>query len=331
MSVFVDEARFEVLSGDGGAGSVSFRREKYVPMGGPDGGDGGKGGDVLFITKRNLSTLSHLRGKPFIRARNGEKGRGSRMHGKNGEDAIIHVPPGTRISDAGTGEHLHDFSQDIEGEQWLCLSGGRGGQGNWHFRSSRNQSPRYAQDGEPGSSLFLALELALIADIGLVGFPCAGKSSLINAITSAQSKVAAYPFTTKIPHLGVLRRGDTEVVLADIPGLIEGASEGIGLGFQFLRHVGRATSLAYLSDLGEPQPSDAIITLEKELCTYDASMNQKKRIIIGTKTDLDEDGRKLQELKHSFPKDTVLGISVYTRSGLNTLIDALLEHGKEIR
>ncbi len=325
MSSFIDEVQFTVLSGDGGSGSASFRREKYVPRGGPDGGDGGRGGDVVFITQCNLSTLSHLRGRTILKARRGDNGRSRRMHGKDGDDVLIRIPPGTRISDAVTGEHLHDFSSKMAGEQWICLQGGQGGRGNWHFKSSRNQSPSYAQDGRPGDSRKLALELALIADVGLVGLPNSGKSSLINAVTAAKSKVGAYPFTTRTPHLGVLGRGNREIVIADIPGLIKGASEGIGLGLQFLRHVSRAESLAFLTDLGEPDPAEAVQSLIEEIESYDSTMMSKQRIIVGTKTDLDEDGKKLAALKDSFFNDTVFGISVYSRDGLDCLVDALLK------
>jgi len=327
MTAFVDETRFEVRSGDGGSGSTSFRREKYVPRGGPDGGDGGKGGDVVFVTRRNLATLAHLRGKVSFAARPGDPGRGRRMHGRDGDDVEIAVPPGTVITDADTGEILHDFPRNLEGERWVCAIGGRGGQGNWHFRSSRNQRPMHAQSGRPGRRLTVSLELALIADIGLVGLPSAGKSSLINAVTAARSRVGDYPFTTKTPHLGVLRRGETEVVLADIPGLIEGAADGAGLGHRFLRHIGRAATLAVLSDLGEENPVRAVRILESELERYDDRLNSKSRLIIGTKTDLDPQGTHLGALKDAFPNDTVLGVSVFTRDGLDNVIGAFLAAG----
>ncbi len=331
MSAFVDETRFEVRSGDGGAGSASFRREKYVPRGGPDGGDGGKGGDVVFVTRRNLATLAHTRGKTAYTAKHGGPGRGRKKHGKDGEDIVIPVPPGTVITDTETGEILHDFPTDTEGEEWICFTGGKGGLGNWHFRTSRNQSPTYFQDGKPGMRRDVSLELALIADIGLVGMPSAGKSSLINALTAANSKVGAYPFTTKVPSLGVLRRGETEVVLADIPGLIEGASDGAGLGIKFLRHIGRSGSLAYLTDLGEEDPVHAVKILEEELRKYDPHLSDKRRIIIGSKTDLDESGENLAALISSFPDDKVFGVSIYTRDGLNELTDAFIEWGTAVR
>ncbi len=331
MSAFVDETRFEVFSGDGGAGSASFRREKYVPRGGPDGGDGGKGGDVVFITRRNLSTLAHLRRKHVLKAKHGEPGKGRKMHGKNGDDMVIPVPPGTVIRDTETGETLHDFSSDIEGEVWTFLKGGIGGLGNWHFRTSRNQKPTYSQDGKPGAVRDVSLELALIADIGLVGLPSAGKSSLINALTAANSKVGAYPFTTKIPSLGVLRRVDTEVVIADIPGLIEGASEGAGLGHKFLRQIRRSGSLAFITDLGEEDPEHAVRILEEELKNFDEHLPDKRRIIVGSKTDLDKSGEKFSMLKSAFPNEKVLGVSVYTRDGLNELIDSFIEWGSAVR
>jgi GTP-binding protein len=331
MSAFVDETRLEVRSGDGGSGSASFRREKYVPRGGPDGGDGGKGGDVIFVTSRNLATLAHIRRKNSFKAEHGEPGRGRKMHGRNGENLIIQVPPGTIVTDAQTGQILHDFPKDTEGEEWTCLVGGRGGLGNWHFRSSRNQSPTYAQDGTPGTSLEIGLELALIADIGLVGKPSAGKSSLINALTAANSKVGAYPFTTKVPHLGVLRRGDQEVVIADIPGLIEGASDGAGLGHKFLRHVSRSGSLVYMTDLGDDDPVGAVALLEEELRKYDYHLTEKRRMIVGSKTDLDENGEKLSALISGYPDDKVLGISIYSREGLDQLIELFIEWGSAVR
>ncbi len=322
MSAFVDETSFDIRSGDGGAGSSHFRREKYVPRGGPDGGDGGKGGDVVFVTRRNLATLAHLRGKPVQKAQNGEPGRGRKKHGRNGEDLVIPVPPGTRISDAVTGNMLHDFPENIEGETWVCLQGGKGGLGNWHFRTSRNQAPVYSQDGLPGVERKLSIELSLIADIGLVGLPSAGKSSLVNALTAANSKVGAYPFTTKVPHLGVLRRGDSEVVIADIPGLIEGASHGAGLGYQFLKHISRAASLCYLTDLGEADPTKAVHLLEDELRAYDPQLvENKERMIVGTKLDLRSD----------FAGETVIGVSVFTREGLEKIINAFIERGSAVR
>ena len=213
MRSFVDEVILQVASGSGGSGCVSFRREKYVPRGGPDGGDGGRGGDVVFVVRRNLKTLAHLRRRRLLKARNGAPGEGRQKQGRDGENLEIPVPPGTMVRDAETGELLHDFPG--EGEEWVFLRGGAGGKGNTHFKSSRVQAPRFAQPGKPGAEATLRVEMNIIADIGFVGFPNAGKSSLLRALSRARPEVADYPFTTKIPHLGVLRRGDMDLVLAD--------------------------------------------------------------------------------------------------------------------
>lgn len=331
MSAFVDETQIEVRSGDGGAGGRSFRREKYVSRGCPDGGDGGRGGSIVFITRANLATLAHLRGTRVFRARHGENGRRRRMHGRSGEDLTIAVPPGTVIRAAESGEALHDFPKNRGGDGWVCLEGGRGGRGNRHFRSSRNRSPSYAQDGCPGSSLTLNLELSLIADIGFIGPPGAGKSSLLNALTSARSKVGAYPFTTRIPHLGVLRGGDAEVVLADIPGLVHGASDGAGLGHRFLRHIGRAASLAFLADLGEEHPEDSIAALEAELATYDPVLLKKKRILVASKSDLDENSEHFRNLQSAFAGEPIYRVCVFNRRGLDELADEFLRRGNRAK
>jgi len=324
MSSFVDETRLEVRSGDGGLGSVSFRREKYVSRGGPDGGDGGKGGDVVFVSRRNLATLAHIRRRVVYEAKNGGPGSRRRMRGKDGDNLVISVPPGTRVIDVATGKVLHDFDKESEDEEWVFLSGGYGGLGNWHFRTSRNQAPMYAQSGKPGSLRTIALELLLIADIGLVGMPNAGKSSLINALTSAKSKVANYPFTTRVPYLGVLRRGQQERIIADIPGLIEGASKGVGLGHKFLRHISRSACLVYMSDLGDADPVHALRTLKKEIELFDSSLLEKPSIIIGSKADLDESGAKLDSLIKAFPDNEVMGVSVFSPGKLSKFRDRLL-------
>ena len=316
---FVDETSFEVSSGNGGAGSVSFRREKYVPKGGPDGGDGGTGGNVVFRVKSNLKTLSKIPPNRKYSAKVGDNGKGRRMHGKNGVDLILDVPPGTLIRDTDTGDLLHDFSENLDGVTWTFLRGGKGGQGNWHFRTSRKQAPMYAQEGEPGQTVNVTLELNVIADIGFVGFPSAGKSSLLRELTNANPKVAPYPFTTKIPNLGMLRLSDKEVILADIPGIIEGASRGIGLGFEFLKHIARTEALAFMIDLGE---EDFLETYEKllvELGEYQPALLDKKRFIVGTKKDLDETGEKVAKLKERFTEFPVIIVSIFSREGLEEL------------
>ena len=325
---FVDETSFEVSSGSGGAGAVSFRREKYVPKGGPDGGDGGMGGNVVFQVKTNLKTLSHLSHRRKHQAKNGEGGKGRRMHGKNGEDLILEVPPGTLVKDQDTGDLLHDFSENKDGDSWIFLRGGKGGQGNWHFRTSRQQAPRYAQEGEPGQTVSVILELNVIADIGFVGFPSVGKSSLLKELTNANPKVAPYPFTTKIPNLGMLRLSEKEVVLADIPGIIEGASHGVGLGFDFLKHIARTEALAFMIDLGEDNFLDTYDKLLVELEQYQPALLEKRRFIVGTKKDLDESGEAEAALRERFPDYHVIVVSIFTREGMDDLKQLFLSMAK---
>jgi GTP-binding protein len=252
---FADEALIEVSSGKGGNGCASFRREKYVPRGGPDGGDGGRGGDVVFEIRRNLRTLAHLRHKQSFKAENGRDGEGRGCYGRNGEDVVVPLPPGSVIKDADTGELIRDFGKDRE--DFLFLKGGNGGWGNIHFKSSINQAPRKALPGHDGQKRRLQVELRVLADIGLVGFPNAGKSSLLNRFTNARPKIAPYPFTTRIPNLGVLTLGDRDIIIADIPGLIAGASQGVGLGIRFLKHISRTAGLVFLIDLGEDSCPEA--------------------------------------------------------------------------
>lgn len=318
MEGFVDETTIEVSSGHGGAGCISFRREKFVPFGGPDGGDGGRGGDVVFQVKENLKTLAHLRMRRVFRAQNGLPGGGARMHGRNGDSVFIPVPPGTIVRDRNSGQVLYDFSRGSE-TQWVFAAGGRGGQGNWHFRSSKHQAPRFAQPGMPGVDSVLTVELNIIADLGFVGFPNAGKSTLLTLLTNANPKVAPYPFTTKIPNLGVMRIFDQDVVLADIPGIIEGASEGLGLGIQFLKHIARTKGLVFLVDLSEENFLETYATLLGELEDFSAELAQKPRIILGSKTDLDEDGSKLRDLQQSLPGEVVLGVSSFHRDQLDPI------------
>jgi len=324
MLSFVDETRITVSSGCGGPGSVSFRREKYVPNGGPDGGDGGRGGDVVFQIRSNLKTLVHLHRKHEIKASTGGGGKGARRHGADGEPAFVLVPPGTILKDAETGEAIRDFSVEEDGTDWTFLKGGRGGQGNWHFRTARQQAPRFAQPGMPGETRELILELNLIADVGLVGFPNAGKSSLLKAMTNANPKIAPYPFTTKIPNLGVFRIMDRDIVIADIPGLIEGASHGAGLGFQFLKHIARTKCLAFLLDLSEDDPLGAYRTLCSELAAYAPELAEKKHLLIGTKTDLEGTDERLAELKSALPDEEITGMSSYNGDGMEELRKAFI-------
>lgn len=317
MIKFADEVTIDVSSGKGGNGCVAFRREKYVPKGGPAGGDGGRGGDVVFRVRRNLRTLAHLRFSKALRAQNGQDGMGRNMHGKDGEDIIIPVPPGTRIMDDGTGEILKDF--DVTEGDWIFLSGGKGGWGNTHFKNSVNQAPTYAHPGKPASQARVRVELNIMADIGFVGFPNAGKSSLLDAFTNARPKIAPYPFTTKIPNLGVLSMNERDIVLADIPGIIEGAHEGAGLGIRFLKHISRTAALAFLIDCSDPEPEKAFPILLKELESFSRELAGKPRVVIGTKLDLEDAPSGFERLKDSLPGETVFGISVFSNAGLDEL------------
>ena len=334
MIKFADEALITVSSGKGGDGCVAFRREKYIPLGGPAGGDGGKGGDVVFVIKRNVRTLADLRYRQTFRAQNGIPGMGRNMHGKDGRDVEIHIPPGTIIKDAATGEVIKDFGQGNrvaqDGERWVFLKGGKGGWGNTHFKNSVNQAPKTAMPGKPGEERLLKVELSLIADIGFVGFPNAGKSSLLDAFTNARPKIAPYPFTTKIPNLGVFTLHDRDIILADIPGIIEGAHDGAGLGTRFLKHISRTAGLAYLIDLGDENWKDAFAILSSELQSFSPWLAEKSRIIVATKLDLPEARERFEEFKALHSQETVYGISVFSQEGLEDLKQAfysqVLEH-----
>lgn len=343
MIKFADEASITVSSGKGGDGCVAFRREKYIPMGGPAGGDGGRGGDVVFEVRRNLRTLAHLRFQQHFKAGNGQPGMGKNMHGRKGDDVVIPVPPGTLIKNAETGEVLKDFGTETavdgggrlggaksaaragEGEgRWLFLKGGNGGWGNTHFKSSVNQAPRQFQPGKPAETVNLRVELQLIADIGFVGFPNAGKSSLLDFFTNARPKIAPYPFTTKIPNLGMLTVHERDIVLADIPGIIEGASDGAGLGIRFLKHISRTAALAFLVDLSDENWREAFGILMDELSSFSPELAKKRRLLVATKLDLPEAAERFDEFKAAFPGESVYGISVFSGAGLPELKETFL-------
>jgi GTP-binding protein len=286
---FIDEAIIDVHAGDGGNGAASFRREKYVPRGGPDGGDGGRGGSIHLVADRNINTLIDYRYARIFRAQRGENGRGADQYGKGGEDITLRVPVGTVVSDADSGEILADLSRD--GARALVAKGGKGGLGNLHFKSSTNRAPRQTTPGEKGEDRRLRLELRVLADVGLLGLPNAGKSTLIRAVSAARPKVADYPFTTLQPNLGVVRTDvDHSFVVADIPGLIEGAAEGAGLGHQFLRHLQRTRLLLHVVDLVPPDPeADPVAdahAIVAELRKYDPSLADKPRWLVLNKLDL---------------------------------------------
>jgi len=322
MIQFADEAVITVRSGKGGNGCVSFRREKYIPNGGPNGGDGGRGGDVVFCLKKNLRTLAHLRYHPILKAKNGGDGQGWNRYGKDGEDVVIPVPPGTTIRDNETGELIYDFTVESEEEQFVFLKGGNGGWGNVHFKSSTNQAPRIANKGAPGQERVLRVELSVIADIGLVGFPNAGKSSLLDLFTNARPKIAPYPFTTKIPNLGVLHAGDDkDFIIADIPGIIEGASEGAGLGIRFLKHISRTAGLLFMIDCSDENFLEAYDLLLKELDGFGRELTKKPRIVLCNKIDIEgalENAMKVKEkIQSKEPDVKVLAVSVAARTNMN--------------
>lgn len=319
MQHFVDETIITVQSGDGGRGCVSFRREKFIPYGGPDGGDGGDGGDVIFVVKKNLRTLYHLKLKRTFKAKNGSPGEGNQKTGKKGENVIIEVPPGTVIYNYETGELIKDFKENDE--PFILLKGGKGGKGNAYFKSSTNQSPRYAQPGLPGKKLTLKVELKLIADIGLVGFPNAGKSTLLSVLTKAKPKIANYPFTTLVPNLGVFFIDDESYVIADIPGLIEGASKGAGLGIKFLKHIERTKIILYLIDLENENYLEQFDKLRFELKNYSDSLYNKPYLVAASKYDLIESKEKFEKLKEKLNNiEKIYPFSSITKEGLNELL-----------
>lgn len=295
---FIDQVKVYVKAGDGGRGCVSFRREKYVARGGPNGGDGGKGADIIIKATSNINTLLDIKYQQRYQAEKGQHGMGRDMHGKNGKNLIIPVPLGTLIKDFETGEVLYDLTE--EDQEFIAVKGGRGGLGNAHFKSATRQAPRFAQPGEPGEEKTLHLELKLLADVGLIGLPNAGKSTLISALSSAKPKIADYPFTTLVPHLGVVKYGDyNSFVIADIPGLIEGAHAGTGLGFQFLRHVERTSVLLHLvdiSEMAENDPADNLEKIKKELELFNPELMKKPQAVAGTKLDIKGDGQRLDTL-----------------------------------
>ena len=324
---FIDEAVIHVSAGNGGPGCVSFRREKYVPKGGPDGGDGGKGGDIIIQTSARRRTLYQFRYKKHFKAANGSPGQGKQKTGKNGENIIIEVPPGTIVRDAETANIVKDFTKP--GESVVIAKGGAGGRGNRRFVSSTNRAPRHAQPGIAGEAHSFHLELKLLADVGIIGYPNAGKSTLISRISSAQPKIADYPFTTLTPTLGVVtpNRGEPFVV-ADIPGLIEGAHQGAGLGDKFLKHVERTRTLLHLIDAAAIDPDDPLhgyTAINRELAGYRPELLKKNQIVVLNKIDLPEAEIKAALFLEVFTDHPVMTISAYTGQNVSRLIDQLNE------
>lgn len=321
---FIDEAEVHVHAGDGGRGCVSFLREKYKPHGGPNGGDGGDGGDVVFVVEGGLTTLLDFKFQPLIKAGRGEHGRGKEQYGKRGADKEVRVPPGTCVYDVDSNALIGDLQ--TPGTRCVVARGGRGGRGNAHFATPTNQAPRYAQPGTPGEERRLRLELHLMADVGLVGYPNAGKSTLITKVSAARPRIAEYPFTTLVPHLGVVRFDEEgSFVLADIPGLIEGAHRGLGLGHRFLRHLSRTTMLIHLIDVSGLSGRDPLAdyeTINHELQAFDAALAAKPQIVVANKLDLVEARERYPETRRRFAQRGVelWGISAATGEGIAALM-----------
>jgi len=322
---FIDEARILVTAGDGGNGCISFRREKFVPKGGPDGGNGGNGGNVIVRSDRQLNTLLDFRYRRHYRAQRGEHGRGKNQQGKSGRDQVLRVPCGTVIRDAQSGEIIGDLT--THDEEVIVARGGKGGRGNSEFATSTNQAPRYAEPGTKGTECELILELKLIADVGLVGFPNAGKSTLISVISAAKPKIADYPFTTLTPNLGIVRYAEERsFTVADIPGLIEGAHEGRGLGIQFLRHIERTRVLVFLVESVSSDPKRDFKTLVSELKAYNPELQEKKKIVALTKTDIATPAQLKSVKKLSFGRGIpVVPVSAVVGKGLGELLDRMWE------
>lgn len=325
--MFIDRVKIKVKAGDGGNGVTAFRREKFVPRGGPSGGDGGVGGSVWMEADEGLNTLLHLRYNPEHKAERGKHGEGSNRHGKDGEDIVVKVPPGTQVFDATSEELIFDFTE--AGQRFLAAKGGKGGWGNSHFATSTKQAPKYHYDGRPGQEKELQLELKLIADVGLVGFPNAGKSTLISVISAAKPKIADYPFTTLEPNLGVVDVGEYKTfVVADIPGLIEGASTGAGLGDRFLRHVERTKLILHLVDVSSLSGRDPVSDYEiinEELKNYDEELARRPQIVVATKIDSLGDPTRLDSLREQAESDgkKFFAVSSVANTGVKELVFAV--------
>jgi len=323
---FLDQAKIFVKAGDGGSGSASFRREKFIEFGGPDGGDGGRGGSIIFTGDKNLNTLIDFRYRQHFKAENGEHGKGKKKTGKSGKDLILRVPIGTQIFEGDNNTLIEDLTKSEQ--KVVVANGGRGGSGNVRFKSSTNRSPRKKTDGSKGESFWMWLQLKVIADIGIVGMPNCGKSSLLSALTSAKPKIANYPFTTINPNLGVASYDNKEITLADIPGLIEGAHEGIGLGDKFLRHIERCKNILHLIDITNDNLLENYSKVRKELFKYSNKLMKKREIIVLNKIDMinDEDISKRIDIFNKKIKKKIYTISALKRQGLKTIKKILVSY-----
>ncbi len=329
--MFVDELTIKLLAGSGGDGCTSFRREKFVPMGGPDGGNGGKGASIIFEVDKNLKTLIDLSYRKIIKAPKGENGKGSNKYGKNAEDIIIAVPEGTTVINTETNEVMADLINDKE--RFVVAHGGRGGKGNKSFATHDVPAPKFSEKGEPGEEVIVKLELKVLADVGLIGMPSVGKSTLLSVISASKPKIAAYHFTTLNPNLGVvkLKNGDS-FVMADLPGLIEGASNGVGLGIEFLKHAMRTRIIAHVVDMGSSEgrnPSQDYRVIREEIEKYSEILKNKKEVVIASKMDLADGSKNLEEFKKNYPNVEVIPISAFNMEGIDEMIERLMEILKE--
>lgn len=329
--MFVDELTIKLLAGSGGDGCTSFRREKFVPMGGPDGGNGGKGASIIFEVDKNLKTLVDLSYRKIIKAPKGENGKGSNKYGKNAEDIIIAVPEGTTVINIETNEVMADLINDKE--RFVVARGGRGGKGNKSFATHDVPAPKFSEKGEPGEEVIVKLELKVLADVGLIGMPSVGKSTLLSVISASKPKIAAYHFTTLNPNLGVvkLKNGDS-FVMADLPGLIEGASNGVGLGIEFLKHAMRTRIIAHVVDMGSSEgrnPSQDYRVIREEIEKYSEILKNKKEVVIASKMDLADGSKNLEEFKKNYPNVEVIPISAFNMEGIDEMIERLMEILKE--
>lgn len=329
--MFVDELTIKLMAGPGGDGCTSFRREKFVPMGGPDGGNGGRGASIIFQVDKNLKTLVDLSYKKIIKAPKGENGKGSNKYGKNAENIIIRVPEGTTVFDKETNEVIVDLIKDQD--EFVVARGGRGGKGNKSFATHDVPAPKFSEKGEPGEIKEVRLELKVLADVGLIGMPSVGKSTLLSVISASKPKIAAYHFTTLSPNLGVVKLKGSSFVMADLPGLIKGASEGVGLGLTFLRHAMRTKILAHVIDMGASEGRDPLEDyqiIRDEIEKYSEYLKNKKEIVIASKMDLPDAQSNLEKFKTKYKDLTVVPISAYTMDGILDLISVLSETLKEI-
>ena len=331
--MFIDEVKMKLVAGKGGDGCTSFRREKYVPMGGPDGGSGGKGGDIVFVADKNLTTLIDLKYHKILKASKGENGKGKNMKGKNAEDVIVKVPLGTTIYDMDTGLVVADLTKD--NEKAIVVSGGRGGRGNAAFATHEKPAPSFSELGEPGEERYIRCELKVMADVGLVGMPSVGKSTLLGAVSFAKPKIAAYHFTTLNPNLGVVTLKDKRsFVIADLPGMIEGASEGIGLGTKFLKHASRTRILAHVIDMAGTEGRDPVKDYEiirGEIVKYNDSLAAKREVIVANKMDMPNFAENLEKFKEKYPDKEIFPISALTHEGLEPLLIHLRDVLDEIK